>query len=404
MKSAGMPLRYIVWLSLKNLWSRKLRTVLTSGAVTLGVGSVIFLLSLGIGLQQLIVNQVASLESLYNLTVTGGSAKAVRLNDEALSKIASFADVSGVEPVVNLSVKMQYGQSASEAVAYGVSKRYLQESGIPILFGSRDSFGDSDSAMVNKSVLRLLGLPQDTSSLGKAVDIGYHSVLPASDLPAGAAQPTTFHIRAIVDDDRAPVLYLPFTGVRPYASESYASVLVRINDRTDSSVAALRAQVEGLGLKTEYVGDTIAQINQIFSTFKLFLGAFGLVALLISVLGMFNTLTVILLEKTREVGFMKVVGVRRRDIQLIFIVEALLLSLFGGVAGIILAWGGGSLLNAVVGYYAAKAGNPGISLFATPLSLVTWVGLLTLLIGLAVGIFPARRAAKIDPLDALRYE
>jgi putative ABC transport system permease protein len=119
---------------------------------------------------------------------------------------------------------------------------------------------------------------------------------------------------------------------------------------------------------------------------------------------MFNTLTVILLEKTREIGFMKAIGVETKAIRLLFLTESMLLSFFGGIAGLILAVVAGKLLNFAVNVYAVRTGSSTVQFFTTPPALVVSMILLMAVIGLIVGIFPALRAARIKPLDALRYE
>jgi putative ABC transport system permease protein len=159
-----------------------------------------------------------------------------------------------------------------------------------------------------------------------------------------------------------------------------------------------------MGLKTQYVGDTVEQINQVFNVFRGILSAFGLVVLFVAMLGMFNTLTISLLERIKEIALMKMLGMRRKDINRIFLTESMMLGLFGGVLGLLLGIISGKAANSILNHYAISRGAEAAVVFYSPTRFIIVIVLLSLIIGFLTGLYPARRAMKVKPLDVLRYE
>ena len=129
-----------------------------------------------------------------------------------------------------------------------------------------------------------------------------------------------------------------------------------------------------------------------------------MVALTVAALGMFNTLTVSLLERTREVGLMKAMGMKSSEVQELFLTESMIMGFLGGILGIIGGWFAGKAVGVVLSFFAIFRGVGFVDISYLPFSFVLIVVLLSLLVGIATGIYPARRATKISALDALRYE
>jgi putative ABC transport system permease protein len=134
------------------------------------------------------------------------------------------------------------------------------------------------------------------------------------------------------------------------------------------------------------------------------LAVFGGIALTVSAIGMFNTMTVTLLERTAEIGVMRTIGASSRDIVVLFVAEAVIVGFLGGVVGILIGAGIGESLNFVLGLVAKKFGGDAVSLFRYPIGFLVFIALFSGAVGLITGLFPARRAAKINPLDAIRYK
>ena len=180
---------------------------------------------------------------------------------------------------------------------------------------------------------------------------------------------------------------------------------VKIEAASSRDVAILRPQVESLGFLTASPADTIDQINQFFKFFNVMLAGFGAVGMIVAVLGMFNTLTISLLERTKEVGLMVTLGGRNRDMRKLFVLEAILLSVAGAVIGILMAVILGQTINLIMNGFARKRGvTDYFQLFATPPWLILGMIGFMLCVGLLAVYLPARRAARINPIDALRRE
>ena len=177
------------------------------------------------------------------------------------------------------------------------------------------------------------------------------------------------------------------------------------------SVTAIQEQIRTLGYSAFSPIDTLRDINRFFGILQAILGGIGAIALLVAALGIINTLSMAILERTREIGLMKALGARNRDVLSIFLGEATAIGLLGGVAGVVLGWGLTSIANVLVQSFMLRGGdsNPFLGLDNTDLVYTPpWLALTSILfamlIGLLSGIYPALRAATLDPLRALKYE
>jgi len=134
---------------------------------------------------------------------------------------------------------------------------------------------------------------------------------------------------------------------------------------------------------------------------------FGIVALVVSAIGMFNTMTIALLERTEEIGIMKSIGASDFTISMIsmiFVMESTIMGFLGGVGGVILGFAGGSIFNILTNMVAERFGGKAVSLFYSPTWFILAIIIFAAVVGFITGFIPARRASKIDPLDALRYK
>jgi putative ABC transport system permease protein len=152
------------------------------------------------------------------------------------------------------------------------------------------------------------------------------------------------------------------------------------------------------------LSDTVDQANKIFSVIQIVLALFGIVALTVSAIGMFNTMTISLLERTNEIGIMKSIGASNRDIRFLFLTESILIGSFGGIGGVIIGFMGTTTINLGFNFLANRLGGQSVNVFYTPIWFILFVLLFSTLIGLFTGIYPAERASKLNPLVALRYK
>ena len=141
-----------------------------------------------------------------------------------------------------------------------------------------------------------------------------------------------------------------------------------------------------------------------FAIFDLFLGIFGSLALSVASLGIINTLVMAILERRREIGVLKALGAADRDVRQLFFAEAGVMGLAGGVFGVLLGWGIGRAIQFATAVYLGRQGMNSPNIWSVPLWLVLGAVAFAVVISLASGIYPASRAAKLDPVEALRYE
>ena len=166
----------------------------------------------------------------------------------------------------------------------------------------------------------------------------------------------------------------------------------------------MRKKIEASGYVTTSVADTVAQIDSLFGTIRKVLALAGTVALAVASLGMFNTLTVSLLERTREIGLMKSMGMRSKEVEELFLSESMLMGFSGGLMGLITGIVAGKLLGLLLSIFAMFKGVGYIDVSSVPISFSILIIALSLFVGLVTGIYPAKRATKISALNALRYE
>lgn len=180
--------------------------------------------------------------------------------------------------------------------------------------------------------------------------------------------------------------------------------LAKVKVKNSKAMADARTALVGMGFTVSSVSDVVSQANKIFSAIQIALGVFGTFALIVAAIGLINTMTISLLERINEIGIMRAIGAAPQDIRKIFLVESTLIGFFGGLSGIILGIIGSEILNFGFNILARSFGGVYTRLFAYPLWFIFFIILLSTCVGFFGGFWPARRAAKMNPLQALRYK
>ena len=162
--------------------------------------------------------------------------------------------------------------------------------------------------------------------------------------------------------------------------------------------------VKAMGYGAFSLFDASRSLSLIFAVFDLLLGIFGSLALVVASLGIINTLVMAILERRREIGVLKALGAADRDIRRLFFIEAGAMGLLGGLFGVALGWLIGRAMNFGTNIYLAKRALPPISVASVPWWMVAAAIAFSVAVSLAAGIYPASRAARLNPVEALRYE
>ena len=397
-----MRFSYLLYLAYKNLFSHKMRTLLTASGVAISVGFVVFLISFGLGLQRVSTQQISNLDALQVLDVSIGKSKLLALNDETINKFKNLGNVTETYPQVGSASRISIDKSSIDGVVYGKNNSYIKLEAMKLFSGREYDDNATDEATINLAAQSQLGI-SDSDILGKevAVDVVVQSGL----LSPGEASKTfsaKFKIVGVINDKTAPFINVPLHVFTDNGVINYSNAKVKMNNKNNIGQAQL--QIESMGFQVSSIKETIDQINQFFGIFQVILISFGGIAILVACLGMFNTLTISLIEKTREVGFMKALGTMRHDIYWLFTLESVLIGAIGSILGVAIGVLSGVALNYGIFALASGSGNQSVELFYIPMSLVLIILGISLLVSLLTGIYPARRAAKISPLNAMRYE
>ncbi|MFA7244499.1 MAG: ABC transporter permease [Patescibacteria group bacterium] len=381
-----------------NILGKRMRSLLTVIGIAVGIGTIVFLVSLGYGLQEFSVKRISSIQSLTTLDVTQGKTANFKLDEPTIDKISKLSNVSEISPIISLGSKVALADKKTDAVATAVQGDYFVYEDLKLTKGS--TFMDDDKkAVLSTALLQALGTDEN-SIIGKTIafNISY------KQKEQSQSKDLSLIVSGVVSDNTSPFAYIPLSQVQDLLGERAIYSSLKVKTASEDTMGGVRKEIEDMGLSVTSVADTIAQVNSVFGGIRIALGLLGGIALVVAAIGMFNTMTIALLERTRDIGIMKSVGVDNRDIYWMFLAEAIIISGAGGIAGAAFGQLLAVLINVLVGSLARMVGAEPIVLFSTPFTFVAIIVGFSLVVGISTGFYPSRRAAKINPLDALRYE
>ena len=392
--------------------ANRLRTLLTMLGMVIGVGAVVLMMAIGQGAQYAVAQTISSMGSnifvvLSGFTSTGGvrtgSGSAPTLNVADANAIAELDGVETVAPVHWGSVQMVYGPNNWNAWVQGTTPAYLDARSWPLADGA--AFTDSDVraatrvALIGRTVAQ--NLFGDENPVDKTFRIGQ-----APFTVLGVLAPKGQNLEGRDQDD---LVVMPLTTAQrkvfgtPFQG-SVRQILVKAASpeampAVEKSIEALLRQRHRLreGVDNDFtlrnltaVADTAAETTRVMS---LLLGAIASVSLLVGGIGIMNIMLVSVTERTREIGIRMAIGARERDILAQFLLEAIIISVIGCAIGLFLGIGGALLANQLAKMTVVVSGSSVITAFAVAAG-----------VGIFFGFYPARKAARLDPIEALRYQ
>jgi len=397
-----MKLRYIVPISFQNVLGAGTRSILTILATSIGFATIIFLLSAGYGIQNVVTGESQTPDKLNTFEASLEDSDLTNINEENLGKIKGIENVKEAEPAVFLPGKITNGPIAEDIIVKGISQEYFKLEGKKLLWGKIFQTSDNEGVLISKGALDAINTAGiKTSDIKITAKIAINEKL-APEAKENIITLKDLHIDGIVED-KNPYIALSIENLKEnYGLLKYNNIKVKVKNKED--IANTRKEIEKMGFSTNYIGDTITQVNNFFRIFRYVIGAFGIVATIVAIIGTFNILIISLIERTQEIGILKANGARRKDIWFLFISESIMLSVSGGISGIILGLTTAEIINLIYNIYALQNGGTNIRLFSYPISLFLYLIIASLLIGLLTGLYPAARASKIKILDAIKYE
>jgi putative ABC transport system permease protein len=406
----------IVWQSvveaLESLSSNKLRSALTVLGIVIGVGAVIAMLAIGRGAQDTITGSIGGIGTNLLFVLGGGSEeirnpKPLTLADaDALRDPFQAPSVIGVSPVINGNVEVSYAGESKSAQATGVTPDYEWVRNVTMLEGEFVS----EEHTLGRAAVVVLGpqLAEDLFGRNEGV-VGETVRIEGQPFRViGVTEPKGGSGFNNPDDQ----LYLPLTTAEARlfrrGRDRVDMILVQaisadgVAQANEEITAVLRARHRAPIGEDDFTvftqQDFLSVARTITNVLTIFLGGVAGISLLVGGIGIMNIMLVSVTERTREIGLRKAVGARKRDILIQFLAESSLLSLLGGVIGIGLGWGLAALVGAIAAASNAQL-TPTVSLDAILLAT-----LFSAAVGLFFGLYPAKRAADLEPVEALRYE
>jgi putative ABC transport system permease protein len=363
--------------------------MLTVLGMGIGFGAILFLVSLGYGLQGALLQNITS----SGLDVTPNEQEGKILNSVAVEDIKKISGVTGVETSYDFKARLKIGDKGSDVRAIIASPGYIELEKLKVVAGSSLAKDDSKKILVTSAVAKAFGKSPE-ELVGQNI-----SFLLLSAATGGASINADGYAVAGVVEGEDAVFHAVADGLNITAGTPYAKV--KAKTKSSEIMGAVRDAISQEGFAVSSL-ETVSEVNKLFGVANIVLGLFGIITLAVSAIGMFNTMTVALLERTTEIGIMRSIGASRTDILLMFIIESTLMGFCGGVAGIVLGVASGQIVNLIVNIAAKYMGGKSLVLFAYPLWFLGFVLAFSIVIGFATGIGPAKRASSLDPLEALR--
>jgi len=362
-----------------------------------GIATVVVLVSLGYGLQGILLGRlITTPESLVTIEASYPSDSDLLITQATVSSTSALPLVKEVSPVAEFpGAVMSQGSSGLVLVDVADANYFKLSGDLPDI---GQGFGQSGGAVISNQALRLINLPASVSTLGKMVSVTvfYTSADGTSTyvVTSTTAMPIT---GIVVNNAESPTIMVSNTAFKqapPYFKEIYAEAT------SEAELGNLRGKLTGQGFLISAHIDLVQQAQQVTNIITIILGIFGVAALIVSAIGMFNTMIVGFLERTYEVGVMKAIGATDGDVRSLFLMESLIMGLAGGVIGIAIGVGIGELLNILISLLAEHYGGTGFTLFVSPIWFLGLVVGFSAVIGLLAGFIPARRASSLSPKEA----
>ena len=475
----------ILHLALRNLRQAKLRAILTTMGVVVGVAVIVTMVSFGLGLQSNMLARFKALDFFNEVQVFGqglgtlaGLGRPARgedgdrrreradktptriLDDAGIKEIAAIKGVAYVEPSVSFDVFVRSnGKLLSQYVA-GANIPNAATRFQHFAAGKMISSPAADEVVVSERFVRDYGYKTPADAVGKTIELlappsekssseeeerpnffGIPLDDPGLDESNPDVETKTFHIVGVLSQIKEGIgqggarglmpnagIYLPLQMAHEWATrhrspmgqvalalarrggnlaegqtEGYDLAIVRVTDPVH--LTEVRQKITDLGFGSFSIVDEIDQIRTVFLIIDSVLGLLGGISLLVASFGIANTMIMSILERTREIGIMKAIGAEDREIRLIFFVEAAVIGVVGGVIGVLLAWGIDGLANRLAYRFLLKPqGASFIDFFNLPIYLTLGAILFALIVSILAALYPASRAARIDPVRALRHD
>ncbi len=404
-----MKLRDTIHTAFKGITVNGTRSLLTMLGIIIGVGAVVLMVSVGNSFQNYILTQIASVGTNTmevmpsGLQQFAGNMESLKFDDyEAIRKLPG---VYSITPVIIVAKQVHFGKEEGAPLIFGAHSEMIDNYSLKLdhgrLLDENDEQGAKNTAVIaHKTATDLFG---DADPVGSKIAIGDVSFTIVGELEAVKS--------ALLADLDTPI-FIPFSTAKAISGQTH---LTYITMKTEGEAAVVKENITQLIRQRHHIDNpqndpdkddfkvqSAEQVSGVVGSVTLgltiFLALVAGISLLVGGIGIMNIMLVSVTERTREIGLRKAVGARRKDILLQFLLEAVFLTLSGGAIGIL----GGAFFGWLLSALAAKfLGQFSFILSFTAVFLAIFMAIFT---GLVFGLYPARRAANLSPMEALRYE
>lgn len=404
-----MRVQDLAQLSTRMFKTNPLRTWLTILGMGVGTGAVVVLVGLGFGLQQIILEQIVFGDSLLSLGVSATGAQGLTLTPDTVKSFEENELVVDAAPMARFPALITYKGLTGNVFIQGIEPAYLRYAGITTSDGDtflEEDAGDTNSVLLSPAVLKLFGVADEEIAGFIGQKVTFRLLVPAEDGTDNVNEiiiEKEYTVRGITKEASVLNVMMMLPELRNYVGiEEYERVQVNVVD--NQSLPIVEKELIEKGYRVTALSKTVEQASKIFQGIQITLAVFGGIALIVSAIGMFNTMTVTLLERTKEIGIMRTIGAAPNDVKYLFVSESVVVGFLGGLSGILMGVALGFTVNVFLNFVAGQFGGQAVKLFAFPINFLLFIAIFSAAVGYLTGIFPARRASSLNPLDAIRYE
>ena len=446
----------LLTMSINNLRRRKVRTALTVLGVVIGTASVVVMVSLGIGLNALMMEMYSSYGSMTAIEIynygnngnNGTSDNPLYLTDDTVKEFLRIPHVTSASPVLETNVILKQGVYETNTSINGVTREFMEQ--IPLGQGKLPDpkstemefiYGNAvvqwfQNSKTGKGYWDTQELP-DIDSMNKPMfvifdtDAYYQSRNGGNGDGTPVKAPKKYLIRTagVVEggiDDYNSYAYGVYTDIdqlktqlkklykkkpipgqptnkkgKPYSYFIYNQAYVYVDDM--ENVTAVQKAITDMGFQANSQMEWIEQSQQTYNMIQLVLGGIGAISLFVAAIGIANTMMMSIYERTKEIGVIKVLGCDLRTIRNMFLLESGFIGFMGGVIGVAISYGIGFIMNHFLGIGQIMTGQAG-DISRIPLWLAAAAVVFAIFVGMAAGFFPSLRAMHLSPLAAIRNE
>jgi putative ABC transport system permease protein len=459
-----MKTRDLTELAFRNLREAILRNSLTTLGVAVGVASLVAMLSLGVGLQTLAsqkLNRSGLFDAVFVSSKRGGrfmggdgprpttkknapNPEDSRVLDEAArQELQKLPNVVEVYPQVRFISEVRLDGKSYNSNVVGLPDSDRTNGTFDGIKGKAFSSATADEVILKSELAKEIA-PDPSTLIGKDLILRYahrHETSSADvakekdiddemdDMLSGGvsfvSQDKKLRIIGIIETDPSAGfggggrIFIPLNVaeamqpaqandlqeiVRTKGSSKPAYMELTVRVRNPKDVVKVEEAIKNIGFNTFSLLDASRNLRLIFTVFDLFLGLFGSLALTVASLGIINTLVMAILERRREIGVLKALGATDSDVRSLFFAEAGAMGLVGGIGGVVIGWLIGAALTWGTTIYLKTQDLPGVKISSVPWWLAAGAITFAVIVSLIAGLYPAARAAKLNPVEALRYE